>query len=96
MLVWTSAETCALYMYRLTSTGAGLSGSSAQLNFEWRSSWVRVCAFAFHVTTVPLLASRAAMLRQRVATAALETGRALDFSVIARRYQDEVYGHAFG
>ena len=36
------------------------------------------------------------MLRQRVATAALETGRALDFSVIAQRYQDEVYGHAFG
>ena len=36
------------------------------------------------------------MLRQRVAAAALETGRTLDFSVIARRYQDEVYDQAFG
>ena len=34
-------------------------------------------------------------LRQRVATAALETGRSLAYSVIARRYRKEVYDHAF-
>ena len=34
-------------------------------------------------------------LRQRVAAAALETGRALAYSVIARRYREEVYSHAF-
>lgn len=36
-----------------------------------------------------------AALGQRLATAALDTVRALDFSVIARRYRDEVYSEAF-
>jgi len=34
-------------------------------------------------------------LRQRIAAAALETVRALDYAVIARRYRDEVYSRAF-
>ena len=34
-------------------------------------------------------------LRKRLAAEALETGRSLDYSVIARRYRDEVYNHAF-
>ena len=68
VLVWSSDGTYALYTYRLASVGAGSDDPSAQLNFVWRLPWVRACALALHVTTVPFLASRAAMFRQRVAT----------------------------
>ena len=59
-------EACTLRMYRLTFTGAGSDGLSAHKNFVWRLSCARVYASAFYATTVPILASLAAMSRQRV------------------------------